>query len=254
MAVGPAEAGVAGRPHLVLADVRDERRVVAGGLADPARRRSRRRAGRCATPRSRASGASRTRRASSASSREVGRALLRRDRLDLRRSAPRRTRFTSPTIGTSTATFLPISAGSMSTWTIRAYGAKVGTWPVTRSSKRMPRAISRSADWIALLTCFQPCMPTKPRLSGWVSSIAPTPSSVWATGIWAFSASSRSSSVASEIRTPWPARMTGRFGRGDLLGRELDLAVVALEVRLEAGQVDGRRGARPSRRPSGRPW
>ena len=29
----------------------------------------------------------------------------------------------SPTIGTSTATFLPISAGSMSAWMIRAYGA-----------------------------------------------------------------------------------------------------------------------------------
>ena len=33
------------------------------------------------------------------------------------------TRLASPTIGTSTATFLPISAGSMSTWMIRAYGA-----------------------------------------------------------------------------------------------------------------------------------
>ena len=47
----------------------------------------------------------------------------------------------------------------MSAWTIRAYGAYVRTLPVTRSSKRIPTAISRSADWIARLTCFQPCMP-----------------------------------------------------------------------------------------------
>ena len=65
-------------------------------------------------------------------------------------------------MGTSTATFLPISAGSMSTWMIRAYGAYVRTLPVTRSSKRMPSAMSRSALWIARLTCFQPCMPMKP--------------------------------------------------------------------------------------------
>ena len=32
---------------------------------------------------------------------------------------------------------------------IRAYGAYVRTLPVTRSSKRIPTAIRRSADWIA---------------------------------------------------------------------------------------------------------
>ena len=71
----------------------------------------------------------------------------------------RRTEPTSPTMGTSTATFLPISEGSMSTWMMPACGAYELTAPVTRSSKRMPRAMSRSADWMALLTCFQPCMP-----------------------------------------------------------------------------------------------
>jgi hypothetical protein len=65
-------------------------------------------------------------------------------------------------MGTSTATFLPISAGSMSTWTMRAYGAYVRTLPVTRSSKRIPTANRRSADWIARLTCFQPCIPMNP--------------------------------------------------------------------------------------------
>jgi hypothetical protein len=52
----------------------------------------------------------------------------------------------SPTIGTSAARFLPISAGSMSAWTIWALGAKVSSLPVTRSSKRAPRATIRSAS------------------------------------------------------------------------------------------------------------
>ena len=60
-------------------------------------------------------------------------------------SASARTRFTSPTIGTSGVRFLPISAGSISTWMTLACGAKAARRPVTRSSKRTPRAISRSA-------------------------------------------------------------------------------------------------------------
>ena len=55
----------------------------------------------------------------------------------------------SPTIGTSAGRFLPISAGSMSAWTIFASGAKVERSPVTRSSNRAPRAISRSDFCIA---------------------------------------------------------------------------------------------------------
>ena len=39
----------------------------------------------------------------------------------------------------------------------------------------------------------------------------PMPSSVWATGICVFSAKARRSSQASATRTPWPARMTGRW-------------------------------------------
>ena len=62
------------------------------------------------------------------------------------------------------------------------------------------------------------------------------PSSVHATGIWVFSAKARSSSHASAWRTPWPARMTGRFAFGDLRGGELELAGVAVHVRAEAGQ------------------
>ena len=54
------------------------------------------------------------------------------------------TRRQSPTIGTSGRRTLPISAGSMSTWMILASVAKSGILPVTRSSKRLPSAMSRS--------------------------------------------------------------------------------------------------------------
>ena len=54
------------------------------------------------------------------------------------------TRRQSPAIGTSGRRTFPSSAGSTSTWMIFASGAKVGTLPVTRSSNRLPRAMSRS--------------------------------------------------------------------------------------------------------------
>ena len=50
----------------------------------------------------------------------------------------------SPTIGTSAARFLPISAGSMSAWITFASGANESSLPVTRSSNRAPRQMSRS--------------------------------------------------------------------------------------------------------------
>ena len=50
------------------------------------------------------------------------------------------------------------------------------------------------------------------------------PSSVQATGICVFSANARRSSQASAWSTPWPARITGRFGRRDLGGGQLELA------------------------------
>ena len=52
-----------------------------------------------------------------------------------------------PTSGLRT---LPISALSMSTWITLALGAKAETLPVTRSSKRLPRAMSRSACCMAV--------------------------------------------------------------------------------------------------------
>ena len=56
----------------------------------------------------------------------------------------------SPTMATSGWRTLPSSAGSMSTWMILASGAKASTLPVTRSSKREPRATSRSARCMAV--------------------------------------------------------------------------------------------------------
>ena len=40
---------------------------------------------------------------------------------------------------------------------------KPATFPVKRSSKRIPRAMSRSASWIAWLTEASPCIPAMPR-------------------------------------------------------------------------------------------
>ena len=83
--------------------------------------------------------------------------------------------------------------------------------PVTRSSKRMPSAISRSACWIAVLTQASPCMPIMPRLSGCDAGNAPMPSSVIATGICAAlgERAELAPSRCPRIR-PCPARMTGR--------------------------------------------
>jgi hypothetical protein len=56
----------------------------------------------------------------------------------------------SPAIPTSALRTLPSSAGSMSTWMIFASGAKALILPVTRSSNRAPRLISRSLRCMAV--------------------------------------------------------------------------------------------------------
>ena len=56
----------------------------------------------------------------------------------------------SPAMATSARRTLLSSAGSMSTWMILASGAKASTLPVTRSSNRLPRAISRSDRCMAV--------------------------------------------------------------------------------------------------------
>ena len=110
----------------------------------------------------------------------------------------------SPTIGTSARRFLEISAGSMSACTISASGANESSLPVTRSSKRAPRATIRSAFCSAPTAATVPCMPGMPRCSGWLSGNAPRAISVVTTGAPVSSASCLSSADASALITPPP--------------------------------------------------
>ena len=110
----------------------------------------------------------------------------------------------SPTIGTSALRFLLISAGSMSAWITLASGANVLSWPVTRSSKRAPRVMSRSDFCRPVTAETEPCMPGIPRWSGWLSGSAPRAISVVTTGIWLSSTKRRSSSLARARITPPP--------------------------------------------------
>ena len=97
----------------------------------------------------------------------------------------------------------------MSTWTILALGAKVPGLPVIRSSNLMPSPRTRSARSTAMLAQYMPCMPSMPRLSGWLRGKELRPSRVFTTGIWVFSESSTSSAQALEANTPWPAIISG---------------------------------------------
>ena len=115
----------------------------------------------------------------------------------------------SPTIGTSACRFLPISAGSISAWMTLASGANESSFPVTRSSKRVPSAISRSLRCSAATAATVPCMPGMPRFCLWLSGKAPRAISVVTTGIPVSSARTRSCSVASPRMTPPPTYSTG---------------------------------------------
>ena len=68
----------------------------------------------------------------------------------------------SPTIGTSTLTFLLIEDGSISTWIFFEPGEKASSRPVMRSSKRAPMQIITSQSCIAMLASSVPCMPSMP--------------------------------------------------------------------------------------------
>ena len=108
----------------------------------------------------------------------------------------------SATIGTAAGLTLCISEGSISMWIMRARGANSLTFPVTRSSKRSPTPMTRSAMPIAWLTCAGPCIPGIPMARGCVSGKALRPSSVVMTGILAFSAKANNSSKAFDRMTP----------------------------------------------------
>ena len=88
-----------------------------------------------------------------------------------------------------------------------------------------------------------------PRASGWPVGKAPRPSSVLATGTWRRSAKARSWDSASEMRTPWPARMTGRLAAEIELDGLLDGAGLGAQHGVRAmrgwrggGEVEGRGG------------
>lgn len=138
----------------------------------------------------------------------------------------------SPTIGTSATRFLEISAGSMSACTILAYGAKESSLPVTRSSKRAPRATIRSAFCRAATAETEPCMPGMPTCWAWLSGNAPSAMRVVVTGAPVSSARMRSSPVARALRTPPPTYSTGRLA--SLISRE------ASRICLACGLVTGR--------------
>ena len=147
----------------------------------------------------------------------------------------------SPTIGTSAARILPISAGSMSTCTTLAFGANSAALPVTRSSKRAPSETSRSASCSASTAGTVPCMPGMPRCCWCESGNAPRAISVVTTGAPVVSASASSSADACARMTPPPTYSTGFFAVGEQLRRGLDLLAVRLGDRAVAGQVDLRR-------------
>ena len=114
-------------------------------------------------------------------------------------------------MGTSAARILPISAGSISAWITCARGAKVATSPVTRSSKRAPTAIRRSARCRAATADTVPCIPGIPKNCGCVDGNAPKAMRVVTTGIPVSSANSLSSCAALALITPPPTYSTGAF-------------------------------------------
>jgi hypothetical protein len=52
--------------------------------------------------------------------------------------------------------FFPTSAGSMSMWTILAWGAKCSALPVERSPKRVATPMITSASVMAVLAAMRP--------------------------------------------------------------------------------------------------
>ena len=114
-------------------------------------------------------------------------------------------------MGTSARRFLEISAGSMSACTTAAPGAKLSSFPVTRSSKRAPSATSRSAFCSAPTAATVPCMPGMPRFCRWLPGKPPRAISVVTTGIPVSSARSSRAGLAPALSTPPPTYSTGRL-------------------------------------------
>ena len=118
----------------------------------------------------------------------------------------------------------------------------VDSWPVTRSSNRAPRVMSRSDFCSAVTAATVPCMPGIPRWSGWLSGHG---AAGHQGGDHRGSGSARRSgaarSLAPERMTPPPTYSTGRRACADQPGRLADLLAVRPGDRAVAGQVDLRR-------------
>ena len=120
----------------------------------------------------------------------------------------------------------------MSAWITFASGAKVESWPVTRSSKRVPSAISRSLRCNAPTAATVPCIPGMPMFCGWLSGNTPRAIKVVTTGMPVSSASSLSSDQARAFTTPPPTYSTGR--------RDSAMSRPASRTCLPCGLVTGR--------------
>ncbi len=116
-------------------------------------------------------------------------------------------------------------------------GAKVSSWPVTRSSKRAPSAMIRSDFCSAVTAETSPCMPGMPTCCGWLSGKAPSAISVVVTGAPVSSARMRSSAVALRLEHAAADVEHRAAGLVDQPGGLADLLGVRLGHRAVAGQV-----------------
>ena len=144
---------------------------------------------------------------------------------------------TSPITLASTRIFLLISAGSISSWRIRALGANLLVSPVTRSENLAPTTTRRSHSITAKLEVLVPCMPSIPVYLGSVPLKAPFPINESATGASILDANSASSSWAPEIMAPPPTKIKG-FSASfiiDTASLTASLVICAVSLDISAG-------------------
>ena len=110
---------------------------------------------------------------------------------------------------------MPISVGSMSTWTSfvggMLYVSPFLKEPEVQSTNRHPTLSRTSAVEVRRLADVLPLEPPGPPLRTWSSGMEPLPLKVVTTGAPRCSARATSSAHASEPMAPPPATITGRF-------------------------------------------
>ena len=117
----------------------------------------------------------------------------------------------SPITYAASVTFLSISAGSMSNWTILALPTSSPRDPVARSVNLAPMAIMTSALLTASVAKECPCIPVSPRFAGNAVGIAERPIRLHPAGACIFSESRMTSSPAPALTVPPPQYIMGRF-------------------------------------------